>query len=224
MSIKKVNKKVKEIKETINWGINKTINSDKSRGVQKSEWILWGAGINESSNIELCQAINESSYTYCCNAIDNAKHIIHSSAIFNSEYIRLSSAVLSSSYVIDSQAIKNSKFITYSEALFNCMFCYKIKNKEFYIFNKKYSKKEYFKHLNKIEAIISKNEKWKPFELYRTWNRKIKFDYEDEGFLKKKAKEFPPELLRYIKKNFVKSAKEEKIFERIFDYKIGDCK
>lgn len=45
MSIKKVNKKVKEIKETINWGINETINSDKSRGVQKSEWILWGAGI-----------------------------------------------------------------------------------------------------------------------------------------------------------------------------------
>lgn len=191
---------------------------------KKAVIFFWGAGINESSNVETCQAINESSYTYCSSAIAIGSNIIHSSAILNSEYIHTSNAVLGSSYVLYSYAIKNSQFIAYSEALFSCMFCCELSAKKYYIFNKRYSKEEYYKHLQKIEAIIGQNPHWKPFELYR-FGYNLKLDCEKKGFsFEKKAKEFPKELLRYIKKHFIKSEKEEEIFETIFQYKIGDCK
>lgn len=205
-------------------GVSESSNLYLSKGFYRVNFAEWGEGVSCSNYVNTGLGVHDSEWVAYSSALYKTRTAKHSTAIYNSYFTDKSKAVMLSYYIIESSAVYNCMFVKSCQSITNCMFCYDIKNKEFYIFNKKYSKKEYFKHLNKIEKIIKENQNWHPFELYWEGDSIIYEETKLDFSLKKKAKEFPPELLKYIKKNFVKSAKEEKIFERIFDYKIGDCK
>lgn len=209
-------------------GVNKSTNLYLSKGFYNVNFAKWGEGVSNSNNIQTSQGVDNSYYIAYSSAQYKNNHVKHSTAVFGSLFIEKSKTITLSFYVIESMTVHNCLFIKNCQTLTNCMFCNNIKNKEFYIFNKKYPKAEYWKHYDKIEKILKENresnKRWHPFKFF-WYGDQLRYEENNLDFsLEKKAKEFPPELLQYIKKNFIKSEKEEEIFESIFQYKIGDCK
>lgn len=199
-----------------------------SKGFYRVNFSKWGNGVSNSSYVDTGFGIEHSHWISDSSALRYCRKVQQSSAVFSSQFVKYSQAVMMSYYVIESMAIRDCFFVKCCQAINYCMFCNNIIAKDFYIFNKKYSKAEFFKHFNKIEKILTKldkeNREWNPIGFFWDGDHICEEIYNLDYKKEKKAKEFPKELLRYIKKNFIKSEKEEEIFETIFQYKIGDCK
>lgn len=63
-------------------------------------------------------------------------------------------------------SVSNCKFVKYSAYLQNCKYCFgccSLVNEEYCVFNKKYSEKEYFKVVKKIETKMKESGEWGKF-------------------------------------------------------------
>jgi hypothetical protein len=101
-----------------------------------SENVFYSWGIDKSFNIFDCHNLKESNSCY---------EIIEGEKNYNSQYLFLSRNCIDSYYLVD--CINCS----------NCFLCSNLRNKEFYIYNKKYSKEEYFKKLEEFNIYSRKS-------------------------------------------------------------------
>jgi hypothetical protein len=104
-----------------------------------SENVFYSWGIDKSFNIFDCHNLKESNS--CYENIEGEKN-------YNSQYLFLSKNCIDSYYLVDCANCSN------------CFLCSNLRNKEFYIQNKRYSKEEYFRQLEKFNISSRESRKF----------------------------------------------------------------
>ena len=133
----------------------------------KNEQVL-GNHIYESKNIVQgfdVKGSEDSSYLYTVGIVENCMDISFSGSE-KKKFCYNCIALIGTEETIGSQAIRNSSNITYSEFCYSShdLFgCAGLKNAEYCILNKQYSKEEYFALRNRIVEHMKKTEEWGTF-------------------------------------------------------------
>lgn len=149
----------------------------KAYGVESSTYICGSAGVSESNSIynsqglfrckqikhseglESCEVGSElggcynvdfGAYSY---GISTSIDIYQSQAVHYGYAVKHSVSVNRSYGVAYSKCIDMSMYIHECECLSNCLFCYKLNNKQFHIFNKKVKPALYYDIYRKIKRI-----------------------------------------------------------------------
>lgn len=145
-----------------------------SSNIVNSESVVWEKVSNSKNSINVYNIWD--TVENCVNLIESGgwKNIINSVACWlNSENIIWSCSAWVNSYWVYFcfACVENCNNIYYCvdlESCNECMFCFWLKNKKYYIFNKKYSKEQYFQEKEKI--ILEMKIKW-------NWGDFLWFDF-----------------------------------------------
>ena len=162
-------------------------------------WNIWTKDVIWFDTVDLQESF------YCYSSWLNSNNLVDCNFTGNGNtYIFdmiWSSAWNKSAFCIFIRNLDNCYYMIDCHNCKNCFFCIWLVNHEYCIFNKKYSKEEYFKLLEKIIPILSKEwiwwqfflAKWSPFP----YNDTIANDY------------YPPKQLIYLDKNNNIAKKED---------------
>lgn len=155
----------------------------RSNDVSNSEWVSRSSKVEESSYVfssseiafsnnvlssnlvEHSSKIYNSSFVYSSQRIvqsqnvTNSRNIIHSDYIVNSHSIRNAAAVTNSAFVDgwlpgETKQIKNSRFIMSCTNLKNCLFCHKVENGEYLLFNAPIDKEDYEVIVQQLDRLL----------------------------------------------------------------------
>lgn len=145
----------------------------RSSNIKKSEYIFSSQNITSSSNILLSEDVINSSQIFGSEFIYSSKQILHSKNITNSNNIVCSDYVVNSHSVMNSAAItnsayvdswspggtkqiKNCRFIMDCQNLKNSLFCHKICDKEYMMFNQKIDEADYLNIIEQLDSILER--------------------------------------------------------------------
>ena len=148
---------IKIVKELSFEDVLKILRSDRSNGsngINRSNGINWSYGINWSNGINESYGINRSNGITESNGINWSNGINESNGINRSDGINRSYGINWSYGINRSNGISGSKFLNDCKGLSDSIFCNGLKN-QYYIFNKKVSKKRYETILSRLNELLN---------------------------------------------------------------------
>ena len=143
----------------------------RSEKVKGSSYIFSSTEVSFSDNVLSSNFVEKSSRIYCSSFvfysqrivqsqnITNSRNIVHSDYVVDSHSVRNAAAVTNSAFVDgwlpgDTKQIKNSRFIMSCTNLKNCLFCHKVENGEYLLFNEPIDKEDYEVIVQQLDRLL----------------------------------------------------------------------
>ncbi len=129
--------------------ISKSNDIKNSSYVEESSRVIASTDIRNSKDVEESVMIINSDFCFSSEGVLESKNITNSKYIYNSNFVVNSNSVSNSSLVTNCSCVVNctqieeSNFVDSCSNLKHCLFCHKINDKEFCLFNKEISKNNY---------------------------------------------------------------------------------
>jgi hypothetical protein len=144
----------------------------RSTQVANSSYVFSSSEVTESNNVLSSNVVQNSSKVYESDFVFSSKKILHcqnvtdshdvvySDYVVNSHSVRNSAAVTNSAYVDgwlpgQTKQIKNCRFIMDCVNLKNCLFCHKVQNGEYLLFNKPIDAEDYENILQQLDRMVN---------------------------------------------------------------------
>ena len=140
--------------------------SSNCEDIENSQFAHNSSGVYNSSDISDCLEVENSTKIFKSQFVTNSKKVLDSSNVENSENIVLSNFVYNSHNIYDSEdilrcselrechSLTDSYFCAESKNLKNCLFCHKLCDKEYHIFNKPVDKDRYENIKNRYLRLV----------------------------------------------------------------------
>lgn len=145
------------------FGSTEVINSDyvlRSNIVENSNYIFDCEDITNSNNVSYSRVVQSSSqvfdseFIYQSRRVSNSCNVTESDNIIQSNFVVLSRDIMNATNVIESMFVTDLSpsytknitfcaFINHCQSLKNCLFCYDVHDKEYLLFNKPISAREF---------------------------------------------------------------------------------